>query len=132
MEEEWSETSTIEHNLTPGIVDSICTLLGHPRQCPHGSPIPEGECCRQDRDSVGTIVTTLTNLRLGERGVVAYLTSSKFNRIKKLYAFGNLAGVEVELMQLSPAYVLKVEETQLALEQSVAQDIFVRRQPAEK
>lgn len=129
MEEARSENEacTFEHNLTPGIVDSICTLLGHPQQCPHGNSIPEGECCRQDRDSVGAIVTTLTNLRLGERAVVAYLTSSKFNRIKKLYAFGILPGVEVELMQLSPAYVLKVEETQLALEREVAESIFVRR-----
>lgn len=23
----------------------ICTLLGHPRRCPHGDPIPPGVCC---------------------------------------------------------------------------------------
>ncbi|MDQ2731599.1 MAG: hypothetical protein M3Y56_08065, partial [Armatimonadota bacterium] len=23
----------------------FCTLLGHPRQCPHGDPIPPGACC---------------------------------------------------------------------------------------
>ena len=36
----------LEHMLNSEIVDGICTLLGHPRDCPHGSPIPEGECCR--------------------------------------------------------------------------------------
>ena len=25
-----------EHVLAPELVDSICTLLGHPRECPHG------------------------------------------------------------------------------------------------
>jgi len=36
---------TFEHILSPEVTDRICTLLGHPRTCPHGSPIPEGECC---------------------------------------------------------------------------------------
>src|ERR1700682_4764043 len=31
-----------EHILSPEATDSICTFLGHPRTCPHGSPIPAG------------------------------------------------------------------------------------------
>jgi Mn-dependent DtxR family transcriptional regulator len=27
----------------------MCTLLGHPTACPHGSPIPKGECCDTHR-----------------------------------------------------------------------------------
>jgi energy-coupling factor transporter ATP-binding protein EcfA2 len=34
-----------EHILSPEATDSICSFLGHPRTCPHGSPIPAGECC---------------------------------------------------------------------------------------
>jgi len=34
-----------EHVLSPGATDKICTFLGHPRTCPHGSPIPPGACC---------------------------------------------------------------------------------------
>ncbi|HLJ85310.1 MAG TPA: iron dependent repressor, metal binding and dimerization domain protein [Candidatus Angelobacter sp.] len=34
-----------EHILSPEVTDSICTFLGHPRHCPHGSPIPAGPCC---------------------------------------------------------------------------------------
>jgi putative ABC transport system ATP-binding protein len=37
---------TLEHILSPEVTDRICTFLGHPRTCPHGSPIPEGDCCR--------------------------------------------------------------------------------------
>jgi DtxR family Mn-dependent transcriptional regulator len=36
---------TFEHILSPEVTDRICTFLGHPRTCPHGSPIPEGGCC---------------------------------------------------------------------------------------
>jgi ABC-type glutathione transport system ATPase component len=37
---------TFEHILSPEVTDRICTFLGHPQTCPHGSPIPPGQCCR--------------------------------------------------------------------------------------
>ena len=36
-----------EHILSPEATDKICTFLNHPRTCPHGAPIPPGECCGQ-------------------------------------------------------------------------------------
>lgn len=39
---------TFEHLLSPEVTDRICTFLGHPTTCPHGSPIPEGDCCLQN------------------------------------------------------------------------------------
>jgi putative ABC transport system ATP-binding protein len=36
-----------EHILSPGATDKICTFLGHPRTCPHGAPIPAGQCCAE-------------------------------------------------------------------------------------
>jgi putative ABC transport system ATP-binding protein len=35
----------IEGILRPEIMDRICTFLNHPLTCPHGDPIPRGECC---------------------------------------------------------------------------------------
>jgi putative ABC transport system ATP-binding protein len=34
-----------EHILSSEATDKICKFLGHPRTCPHGSPIPPGPCC---------------------------------------------------------------------------------------
>jgi putative ABC transport system ATP-binding protein len=34
-----------EHILSPEATEKICTFLGHPRTCPHGAPIPPGQCC---------------------------------------------------------------------------------------
>jgi Mn-dependent DtxR family transcriptional regulator len=42
-----SNACTFEHILSPEVTEKICTFLGHPRQCPHGSPIPPGPCCEQ-------------------------------------------------------------------------------------
>jgi DtxR family Mn-dependent transcriptional regulator len=35
----------IEHHMKNIFTDALCTLLKHPRQCPHGHDIPKGRCC---------------------------------------------------------------------------------------
>ncbi len=40
-----SNACTFEHILSPEVTDRICTFLGHPQTCPHGCPIPPGDCC---------------------------------------------------------------------------------------
>ena len=35
----------LEHVIDPEVTSSICAFLGHPRRCPHGKPIPPGDCC---------------------------------------------------------------------------------------
>ena len=40
-----SNACQFEHILSPEVTDRICTFLGHPTTCPHGSLIPAGDCC---------------------------------------------------------------------------------------
>jgi len=35
----------IEHHMKNIFTDALCTLLKHPRNCPHGHAIPKGKCC---------------------------------------------------------------------------------------
>ena len=35
----------IEHHMKDSFTDAVCTLLEHPRKCPHGHQIPKGKCC---------------------------------------------------------------------------------------
>ena len=35
----------IEHHMKDIFTDALCTLLKHPRRCPHGHKIPNGKCC---------------------------------------------------------------------------------------
>jgi len=35
----------MEHHMDEEFMDALCTLLNHPRKCPHGNPIPKGKCC---------------------------------------------------------------------------------------
>lgn len=37
----------IEHHMNNEFTDALCTLLKHPRKCPHGHNIPAGKCCNR-------------------------------------------------------------------------------------
>lgn len=117
-----------EHMLADQVTESICTLLGHPRECPHGSPIPEGRCCREARQSVESLVVPLTRLAAGEEGKVAYLSSASPSRLHKLMAFGIAPGMMVRVHQHYPTMVVQCENTQLAMEEEIARDIHVWRE----
>lgn len=118
-----------EHVLAEGITNSICTLLGHPRYCPHGKPIPEGECCRQAREELRSIVVSCDQLQVGETARVAYFSTREHSRLLKLSALGISPGTSIKLIQKWPAYVVQCEETEVALEPDVAKNIHVWQAP---
>ena len=35
----------IEHHMNKQFTDALCTMLNHPRTCPHNHDIPFGDCC---------------------------------------------------------------------------------------
>lgn len=36
----------IEHHMKKEFTNALCTMLKHPRRCPHDREIPMGECCK--------------------------------------------------------------------------------------
>src|SRR6266849_3912831 len=40
-----SQACKFEHIISPELDQKICTFLNHPKTCPHGNPIPPGDCC---------------------------------------------------------------------------------------
>ncbi len=116
-----------EHVIAPRLTESICTLLGHPRNCPHGLPIPEGTCCRETRAMIESVVVPLDTLKVGEEAPLAYINTRDYPRLQKLVSFGITPGVKIKLHQKSPAYVIEAEQTQIALEGEVARDVYLWR-----
>src|SRR5438132_1681843 len=53
-----------EHILSPEATDKICTFLGHPGTCPHGAPIPPGQCCEKVA-AYDELQKSLTKVRSG-------------------------------------------------------------------
>jgi len=115
-----------EHLLRRGIDDEICTLLGHPKVCPHGSPIPPGECCRSGAREAGKIVSALCDLSPGQGGVIAYIHGRQPAMMQRMLAMGAIPGTPITLVQRSPSYVFQIGQRQVAVDHEIARDIYVR------
>lgn len=116
-----------EHLLDRGLDDSICTLLGHPRVCPHGKPIPPGKCCEEEHVETGQVVAPLSHLFPGAQGKVAYLHATEASNLQKLMAMGILPGAPIKLLQKFPSLVFEAGHTQFAVDEQIADAIFVRQ-----
>jgi len=122
-----SQACDFEHILNDEVADSICTLLGHPRFCPDGKPIPAGQCCGEKRDKVRSVVVSLESLQAGENGKIVYMCTSEHSRLDKLSSMGLFPGVMVKVHQRQPSFVIVFEETTLAMDYDIARDIYVRK-----
>jgi len=115
-----------EHALVDGVTESICTLLGHPTFCPHGKPIPPGDCCDQHESSVERLIAPLSELDAGEWGQIAYIQMNDSKRLQKLMAMGVLPGTRIALLHRFPSFVFEAGYSQFAVDQEIAAGIYVR------
>ncbi len=116
-----------EHSISGEVAESICTLLGHPPSCPHGHPIPKGDCCTKASSLIKPLVVPLTELSVGTEGRVSFIVPKTSKRLEKLGSMGLVPGSVVKLNQKKPAFVIQLGQTTLALEADIVKDIFVRR-----
>jgi DtxR family Mn-dependent transcriptional regulator len=117
-----------EHLLHHGVDTKICTLLNHPTTCPHGKPIPPGSCCDQARADGNVGVVALTELKPGGPGEIAYLAASDVRKMQKLMSMGVLPGTSVVLLRTYPSYIFKVGQSEFAVDEELAREIFVRKE----
>ncbi|TAK31625.1 MAG: transcriptional regulator [Chloroflexota bacterium] len=115
-----------EHSLQEGVDEAICTLLGHPRSCPHGRPIPPGVCCRDNAGTLRRLVAPLSALKPGEKGRIAYIQTEEARKLQKLMGMGVLPGNDITLLQRFPSYVFQVGHSQFAVDAEIAETVYVR------
>lgn len=124
-----SSACEFEHFLSEEVTTSICTLLGHPVRCPHGKVIPPGECCQREKKMLRPLVLALSELSSGEEGRVAYILTRHHPRLDRLSSMGLVPGTSLRVHQRQPTMVVQMGETQIALDDDIAGDIYVRRSP---
>jgi DtxR family Mn-dependent transcriptional regulator len=131
---DWSEVHEpackLEHAIPADIVKPLQKILGHPRTCPHGNPIPT---------ACGVILEEksepLMNLDAGESGTIVKITDEKADGLQRLAILGMTPGVRVEMEEKPPFHghiTIKVGEESSALEYKVASKIHVRRTREER
>jgi len=121
-----SSACRFEHILSPEVTNSVCSFLGHPPTCPHGKPIPQGECCKKLSHHVKPLVMPMSDLEPGARGRIVFIAPKDHSRMDRLSSLGIVPGTEVQLHQKRPAFVIRIGETELALEMEIAGEIYVK------
>ena len=122
-----SKACLFEHLLKEGVDVKICTMLNHPTTCPHGNPIPPGECCFQARAEGDLGIVSLTEFKSGQEGEIAYIQTNDNKKMQKLMAMGVLPGNRIILMQAYPSYIFRVGYSEFAIDSNLAKEIFVRK-----
>ncbi len=122
-----SSACALEHILSKEVEESICTLLGHPKECPHGLSIPYGACCEKAKGLIESIVIPLTRLKVSETGKIVYVLTREHPQLHRLMSFGIVPGARIKLHQIYPSVIIQVEETQVALEEEIAREIYIKK-----
>lgn len=126
---DWSEVHEpacrLEHAITADIVKPLEKILGHPKTCPHGNPIPTacGGVLEEKSEP-------LVNLGPGESGVIVKITDGKADVLQHLATLGMTPGVRVEMEEKSSSrgrITIRVGEESSALEHKVVSKIHVKR-----
>lgn len=115
-----------EHALQKTVEENICTLLGHPDTCPHGKPIPEGNCCRDDKSRLRKLVLPLSECEVKEKVKIVYVKTHNGQIMNKLMAMGILPGLTIMLLRKTPSYLFQMGESQFAVDRVLAEKIQVR------
>ena len=126
-EEVEEEACKLEHILSPGVTESVCTFLGHPPTCIHGKPIPRGDCCSKFKKEMKPLVIPLEDLGLGEEGRIVFIAPKSHQRLDRLSTLGIVPGSIVRMHQKNPSHVLQIGETTLALDKDIVKDIYVKK-----
>ncbi|MBU0995976.1 MAG: metal-dependent transcriptional regulator [Proteobacteria bacterium] len=117
----------VEHSLVPEVEEAICTLLGHPEICPDGKPIPKGKCCVKRLKEISNTVVSLISLKPGEKGKITYIRPGNHSNLHQLMSLGLHPGILVTVHRTSPAFCIKFDNTELAMDELIAKNIFVWR-----
>ena len=115
-----------EHVLQDEVDEKVCILLGHPTHCPHGKPIPQGQCCQKAQADLIKEVRPLCDAKPESEGTVAYLATKDNRKVQKLVAMGILPGANIKVIRQFPSYVFQVGYSQFAVDRPLAEVIYVR------
>ena len=87
----------------------------------------------QQEDKVTSLpegVVAASTLAAGERATLVCMGLSTGTRERSLTVYGLVPGAEVEIVQQTPACVIRIDQTELALDREIADEILVEPRTA--
>jgi len=126
---DWSKVHNaackLEHDLTRDVIEPLEKILGHPKTCPHGNPIPteSGRVVEEKSEF-------LANLNPKQSGVIIKITEENPDVLRYLATLGLLPGASVEVEEKAPfngPIIVKVMGASYALGRNIASIIRIRK-----
>ncbi|MGO8685377.1 MAG: metal-dependent transcriptional regulator [Thermoleophilia bacterium] len=114
----------LEHVLSAEVAARLDARLGHPQRCPHGQLIP-GE----DGELPADEGRPLTELGVGERGIISCVTDERPDFLRYVASLGLLPETLVAVEEVAPfagPLLIRVGRARYALGREVADKISVR------
>jgi len=71
------------------------------------------------------LVLPLSDAEIGTNAKIVYILPSLELRLSKLTNLGVIPGNKIHIKQKSPAFVITIEESTIAIDSDVAKEIFV-------
>lgn len=125
----WSEVHEIscklEHAMTDDLTAAVGKLLGNPKTCPHGNPIPDESGRVHEEQS-----EPLSNLKPRDKAVLVKITEEKSDMLQYLASLGLMPGAIVEVEEKAPfegPMIVKVMGATYALGRNIASVVEARR-----
>jgi DtxR family Mn-dependent transcriptional regulator len=110
-----------EHTLTPEQVDALAASLGHPRQDPHGDPIPG-----RDGDLSPAGDTPVTAWPASQFGRITHLEDEPPLAFAQILAEGLKIGQIVRIVESNPERIVLTDgENEFRLAPAVAANVFL-------
>ncbi len=115
----------LEHAITDDIVKNLEKVLGHPKTCPHGNPIPT-KCGKLFEDES----ESLADLNPREEGIMTKITEEEADLLQYLATLGLKPGAYIEIVEKAPfngPITLKVDGINRALSRKMASIVKVKK-----
>jgi DtxR family Mn-dependent transcriptional regulator len=127
---EWSKAHDVACKLEHAIADKdiikpLEEVLGKPKTCPHGNPIPS-ESGKIIEEQCELLIT----LHMGEKGVIVKITDERPELLQYLSTLGLVPGAKVQVEKIAPfngPITVRVTGTSHALGRKVASVIWVKK-----
>ena len=72
------------------------------------------------------IVAPLSELSPSQYGKIAYIHTRDDSKLQKMMAIGVIPGMKIRLLQSFPSFLFELGNSQFAVDESIAKEIFVR------
>jgi DtxR family Mn-dependent transcriptional regulator len=121
------EACRLEHGLTETVVRKLDDVLGHPKTCPHGNPIPS-----LTGETVGDEAEPLTSLRPPATGVIVKISGEETALLRYLDTLDLRPGTRLSVVETAPfngPITVQVDDALHALGRTVASKLWIAPSP---